>query len=46
VDAATITPLSLVIVLALGILAVAAAPPLTTHRLQRMDIPSTLRVMG
>jgi putative ABC transport system permease protein len=40
-----LTASSLVIVLALGILAVAAAPLLTTRRLMRMDIPSTLRVM-
>jgi putative ABC transport system permease protein len=36
---------SVLIILALGIFAVAAAPLLTTRRLVNMDIPSTLRVM-
>ncbi len=42
---ATLSYSSLAIVLALGILAVAAAPLLTIRKLRNMDIPSTLRVM-
>ncbi len=38
-------PANLALVLALGVLAVAAAPLLTVRRLRRMDVPSTLRVM-
>ncbi len=39
------SPKSLAIVAALGILAVGAAPLLTARRMRRMDIPGTLRVM-
>lgn len=42
---ATLSFGSLAIVLALGIVAVAAAPLLTARKLFRMNIPSTLRVM-
>lgn len=40
-----IGPVSLVIAGAVGIAAVALAPLLSTRRIKRMDIPSTLRVM-
>jgi putative ABC transport system permease protein len=41
----TLSLTSLAVVLALGILAVAAAPLFTYRKLRRMNIPSTLRVM-
>ncbi len=41
----TFTPASAIIVIAFGILAVAAAPLLTARKLRREDIPATLRVM-
>lgn len=41
----TFTPGSVALTLAVGIIAVTAAPLLTGRRLARMDIPSTLRVM-
>lgn len=40
-----LSPAGLALVLALGVLVVAAAPLLTVRRLRGMDIPSTLRVM-
>ena len=40
----TITPASLGIVLALGVVAVTAAPLLTVRKLNRMNIPATLRI--
>ena len=40
-----LSPAGLALVLALGVLVVAAAPLLTLRRLRGMDIPSTLRVM-
>ena len=39
------TPASALIVIAFGILAVAAAPLLTARKLRREDLPATLRVM-
>ena len=41
----TFTPASAIIVIAFGILAVAAAPLLTARKLRRENIPATLRVM-
>lgn len=38
-------PLTLALVLVMGVAAVAIAPVLTVRRLRRMDVPSTLRVM-
>ena len=38
-------PLTLALVLVMGVAAVAIAPILTVRRLRRMDVPSTLRVM-
>jgi hypothetical protein len=43
--AAYLAPGTLLTAAALGILAVAAAPLLLTRRVQRMDIPATLRVL-
>ena len=40
-----LNPISLVAVVALTVIAVAAAPVFTILRLRKMDIPSTLRVM-
>ena len=40
-----ISPMTLVIVVGLGILAVALAPLFTARRMRRMDLPGTLRVM-
>ena len=41
----TFRPASVLIVIAFGILAVAAAPLLTARKLRREDLPATLRVM-
>jgi putative ABC transport system permease protein len=40
-----ISPVTLVTVIGLGILAVALAPVFTVRRMRRMDLPGTLRVM-
>jgi putative ABC transport system permease protein len=40
-----ITPASLLVAAAVGIVSVALAPLLSSRRIQRMDVPSTLRVM-
>jgi putative ABC transport system permease protein len=40
-----ISPMTLVTVIGLGILAVALAPVFTVRRMRRMDLPGTLRVM-
>jgi putative ABC transport system permease protein len=40
-----LSPMTLVTVMALGVLAVAVAPLFTVRRMRRMDIPGTLRVM-
>ena len=40
-----LSPSTLAVALGLGVLAVTLAPLLTTRRLRRMDVPSTLRVM-
>jgi putative ABC transport system permease protein len=40
-----VSPGSLLVAALVGVLAVAIAPLLTTRRLRRMDIPSTLRVV-
>ena len=40
-----LSPVTLVTVIGLGILAVAVAPVFTVRRMRRMDIPGTLRVM-
>ena len=42
---AAIEPITIVIALSVGVLAVAVSPLLTAGRLYRMDIPSTLRVI-
>lgn len=42
---ASIAPLTVLVAVGLGVLAVAAAPLLTGRKLRRMDIPATLRVM-
>jgi hypothetical protein len=36
----------LLAVVAVGVLSVALAPLLSTRRIQKMDVPSTLRVMS
>lgn len=41
-----IAPASLLAVVAVGVLSVALAPLLSTRRIQKMDVPSTLRVMS
>jgi putative ABC transport system permease protein len=41
----SISPATLATAVALGVIAVAAAPLLTIRRLRRMDIPGTLRVV-
>ncbi len=40
-----LNPTALALVVAVGVLSVAAAPALTVRRLVKMDVPSTLRVM-
>jgi putative ABC transport system permease protein len=40
-----LAPRTVLTAVGLGVLAVAAAPLLTSRKLRRMDIPSTLRVM-
>lgn len=42
---AVLTPETLLVTLALGVLAVAVAPLFTLRRLRRMDVPATLRVL-
>ena len=42
---ASIAPVTVLVAVGLGVLAVAAAPLLTGRKLRRMDIPATLRVM-